>query len=81
MAKRTAYQRVLSTLKKYSKKGVTTDEVEQITGMPHQTASARINEIYNDGMAEVTGLTRNTRYGRPAYVYFYVSPVKILVLS
>lgn len=75
MAKRTAYQKVLSIFKRYTRKGATTDEVEKATGLSHQTASARVNELYRDGYLEVTGQTRLTRYGRPAHVYFYTEPL------
>lgn len=81
MAKRTAYQKVLSIFKRYTRKGATTDEVEKATGLSHQTASARVNELYNDGLLEVTGQTRLTRYGRPAHVYHYIEPLDVPFFS
>lgn len=75
MAKRTALQKVESIFKRYTRKGATTDEVEKATGLSHQTASARVNELYNDGKLEIAG-QRLTRYGRPARVYHYIEPIK-----
>ncbi len=74
MAKRTAYEKVESIFKKYTRKGATTDEVEKATGLSHQTASARVNELWNEGKLEIAG-QRPTRYGRPARVYHYIEPL------
>ncbi len=49
--------------------GKTTDEVEAETGLPHQTASARVNELMNKGLIERRGIQRPTRSGRKAFVY------------
>jgi hypothetical protein len=49
--------------------GATCDEVECITGMLHQTASARICELVAMGLLEVSELRRETRTMRTARVY------------
>jgi len=63
--------------------GRTCDEVEAITGMKHQTCSARLNDLANcqpplvafdlntpDGKPR----SRPTRSGRPARIYFATTP-------
>ena len=59
--------------------GLTCDEVEQILGMKHQTASARLNDLSKCQPAFLqhhfdssTGkpLRRHTRSGRTARIYF-----------
>jgi predicted transcriptional regulator len=75
MAKRTklsAKTKVLNAFKRAANQGATTDQIEKRTRLSHQTASARVNELYNDGLLELTGQVRPTRYGRPAFVYYYV---------
>ncbi len=52
--------------------GLTCDEVEQHTGLSHQTASARIRELTETKKLYHHG-TRTTRSGRQARVYFVVS--------
>jgi Fic family protein len=49
--------------------GRTCDEVERLTGMSHQTASARITELVIEGKVRDTGIRRKTRSGRSARVY------------
>jgi response regulator of citrate/malate metabolism len=49
--------------------GLTCDEVEQRTGLSHQTASARIRELLESDSLYHHG-TRSTRSGRQARVYF-----------
>jgi hypothetical protein len=49
--------------------GATCDEVEIATGMPHQTASARVVELRRAGLIRRTGERRPTRSGRNAWVY------------
>lgn len=49
--------------------GLTCDEVEQRTGLSHQTASARIRELLESDSLYHHG-TRSTRSGRKARVYF-----------
>lgn len=49
--------------------GMTCDEVEEATGLTHQTASARINELRAKGRIEDSGVVRRTRSGRAAIVW------------
>ena len=49
--------------------GATCDEIEQATGLLHQTASARMNDLVREGVITVTGHKRLTRRRRPADVY------------
>lgn len=48
--------------------GLTSDELEVITGWPHQTASARLRELVLAGEAVDTDERRLTRHGRRAVV-------------
>jgi response regulator of citrate/malate metabolism len=53
-----------------SEKGeATCDELEQRTGLSHQTCSARITELVIESKIIDTGRRRTTRAGRPARVY------------
>jgi len=49
--------------------GLTCDEVELRTGLTHQCASARINELARDGFVASSGAPRKTRSGRNACVW------------
>jgi len=49
--------------------GTTCDDVERITGLTHQTASARVNELAADGEITPNG-QRKTRSGKPAAAYW-----------
>ena len=49
--------------------GATSDEVEAITGIPHQTCSAEMGRLRDEGVLETFGLRRNTVRGVPADVY------------
>jgi predicted transcriptional regulator len=49
--------------------GKTCDEIEVETGLTHQSASARINELEDLGHVERRGTRRPTRAGRKAFVY------------
>lgn len=59
--------------------GKTCDEIEAETGLTHQSASARINELLNwppeapknkkTPLVERRAKTRKTRAGRSAYIY------------
>jgi len=55
-------------------KGATCDEVEAALSLSHQTASARIRELFQDGSIRDSGLRRNTRTGRKATVWEAVVP-------
>jgi len=57
---------VVDTIRK--SKGLTCDEVEIITGLSHQTVSARITILKQRGWLDVIG-KRPTRTGRMASVY------------
>lgn len=54
--------------------GATCDEVEQQLRMRHQTASARIRELYRAGDLRDSGKRRPTRSGRPAIVWVLAPP-------
>ena len=49
--------------------GMTTDEVEAATGLPHQTASARMYDLVRAGAIVRTETTRETRHGATAAVF------------
>lgn len=51
-----------------SREGMTCDEVEETTGLKHQTASARIRELALLGVIQSNG-KRPTRSGRNAVVW------------
>lgn len=51
------------------REGLTCDEVEVIAGMKHQTASARIRDLYLEGAILDSGERRPTRSGRSAVVW------------
>lgn len=51
-----------------AKDGLTSDELEAITGWPHQTASARLRELVLSGIAYDSLDRRLTRHGRLAMV-------------
>ena len=54
--------------------GLTCDEVEVLTGMSHQTASATISHASRRGLLVKSGLRRPTRTGRKAQVYQLGTP-------
>lgn len=60
-------RRILTVLK--TKGAATCDEVEVITGMKHQTVSARMSELKRDGYIVPTGEHRLTRGKCSAGVY------------
>lgn len=60
-------QLVLDTLHKYGP--LTCYEVEQITGLPHQSCSARFSDLKRLSLIEDTGDKRPTNTGRRAAVY------------
>jgi len=61
---------VFLAIKSHDDKGLTCDEVEEVTGLNHQTASARIHAL-NHKLHRIhdSGLRRKTRSGRAAIVY------------
>lgn len=48
--------------------GSTCDEIEAFTGLKHQTASARVNDLVKAGLLVDSGERRPTRSNRPARV-------------
>jgi len=69
---------ILSVIRK-AKNGLTRDEIEIITGLPHTTSSARVRELFLKGLLETrinfeTGkpYCRPTRSGKKAEVCFAV---------
>lgn len=64
----TIKQLVLDTIRK-SPNGLNCDECEAITGLKHQTCSARFRDLKDMGLIVKTGERRNTRSGRPADVW------------
>ncbi len=61
---------VLGIITAFDERGLTCDELEENTGLSHQTASARINALYRKkGLIRDSGLRRKTRSGRCAVVY------------
>jgi hypothetical protein len=61
--------------------GLTRDEIEQITGLPHTTSSARVRELFLKGLLETrinpeTGISyrRPTRSGKMAEICFVARP-------
>ena len=68
-----ALRRVVKTLLD-SNAGLTCDEVEVLTGMSHQTASATISHASRRGLLLKSGLRRPTRTGRKAQVYQLGTP-------
>jgi predicted transcriptional regulator len=60
---------VLETLEEAGSHGATCDEVEVELGMRHQTASARIKGLVDNGLAVDSGMRRRTRSGRKATVW------------
>lgn len=60
---------VLSVIRCAGERGLTTDEIEAVTGMKHQTASARVVELRRKKLIADSGVRRATRSGRGAVVY------------
>lgn len=59
-------QRILEQIRLHPS---TCEEVEQATGLPHQTVSARIRALVLDGIVENSGDKRPTESGRRAIVW------------
>lgn len=60
--------RVLAAIAESGRDGITCDEVEIVLSMSHQTASARITELFLRNKIHRRG-KRRTRSGRSAWVY------------
>lgn len=61
-------RKVFVVLKRYAN-GATCDELERWLDMRHQTLSARVRELWQEGWIMKTGEIRLTRSGRSAQVY------------
>lgn len=60
---------VLALIKDNGPMGYTTDELEQALSATHQSVSARVNQLKNQGLIKSAGRTRATRSGRQATVW------------
>ena len=68
-------ERILALILKAGPRGMTCDEVEQATGLKHQTASARLSQMVHDlGTLRWSGEKRLTRSGTPANVHVLNNP-------
>ena len=65
-------RRVLRMFELY-RDGLTCDRIESMTGMSHQSCSARIRDLVIAGAIRDTGRTQPTRSGRAARVYELVA--------
>lgn len=79
-----ALQRQILAVVRQHPLGLTRDQIEELTGLPHTTSSARVRELFLKGLLETridpaTGVSyrRPTRSGKPAEVCFAVSTVTI----
>lgn len=61
--------RVLGFIKRSGEYGMTCDEIELLSGLVHQTASARVNELCKLDVIIDSGRRRKTRSGRKATVW------------
>ena len=61
--------RIFNLIEKRGETGLTCDEAEQIFGLLHQSASARICELLETKRIKYEGMRRKTRSGRSARVY------------
>lgn len=62
-------RRVFRALTAFGKTGATCDELELTLDMRHQSLSARVRELWQEGWIRRTDRTRHTRSGRLAAVY------------
>lgn len=60
---------VLDCLRGWGDDGLTCDTVEMMTALPHQTTSARLNQLAKRKLIRDSGLRRPTRSGRRAVVW------------
>ena len=67
--KRTARESVLKLLRQVGAQGLTVDAIESELKLSHQTASARVHELWRGGLIEKTGERRQTRSGATANVW------------
>lgn len=69
----TKKERILSIVRDLGDYGATVDEVEILTGIPHQTASSAVHYAARDGLLRDTGKQRPTRYGGFGVVWEYAA--------
>lgn len=62
-------EKVFALIKDAGDHGITCDEVEIVTGLKHQTASARLYELRKAGRVVDSGERRKTSSGSTARVY------------
>lgn len=62
-------QRVFEALKEYGSDGATCDDLEEALAMKHQTLSARVRELWQEGWISRLSFQKRTRSGRWATVY------------
>ena len=62
-------EKVFALVKSAGEHGITCDEVEIVTGLKHQTASARLYELCKAGRVVDSGERRKTSSGSTARVY------------
>lgn len=72
----TLRSKVLEAIRK--SEGLTTDEVEILLGLNHQTASPRMWELHKRGLIGDSGNRRKTRSGRMAVVYRAITQDEIV---
>lgn len=62
--------RLILLIAQSESRGLTCDEAEKVTGLPHQSASARWNELWHDfEFIEPNGKERPTRAGASALAF------------
>lgn len=61
--------RILRFIERRPNLGATVDDIEAASGLPHQTASARMNELMRGGWIVDSGHKRRTRNGGDAVVW------------
>jgi hypothetical protein len=76
-----ALQRQILEVVRSAPYGLTRDEIEIMTGLPHTTSSARVRELFLKGLLETrvdrtTGISyrRPTRSGKMAEICFIAEP-------
>jgi len=65
----TQRRHILDFIAEQEDRGATDEEIEQCFGARHQSASARRNELMNDGWIEDSGKRRRTTSGKEAIVW------------
>lgn len=62
--------KIYTAIKRNYSNGLTDEEIETKLDMKHQTVSARRGELETKELIYTNGLTRPTKSGRQAYVWF-----------